>query len=30
MASLNGMVDIEKKPVEEVASSFLRAGGLIR
>lgn len=29
MADLNGMVDVEKRPVDEVASSFLDRSGLI-
>jgi len=29
MANLNAMIDVQKKPVAEVAASFLRAGGLI-
>ena len=29
MADLNGMVDLEKRPVEDVASSFLKTSGLI-
>jgi osmoprotectant transport system substrate-binding protein len=29
MASLNAMVDVQKRPIEEVATSFLRANSLI-
>jgi osmoprotectant transport system substrate-binding protein len=29
MASLNALVDVQKRPVEEVAASFLRTSGLI-
>jgi glycine betaine/choline ABC-type transport system substrate-binding protein len=29
MAKLNAMIDVDKKPVEEVAAGFLKQNGLI-